>query len=141
MTFIFTVLEMLLSKDRSVVSPIQWRTVSKRIKVSLKNQKNIWNLLILLGKSFTYGFKRFWLRNSIFEMPIIIKDLNINHLRNTSAKSLSLHSIRKFVEYSLKDVWKRQCFFLPFWRSCCPKVGRNCDPPSEEQRAKGLWFQ
>ena len=30
--------------------------------------------------------------------------LNINNLRNTSAKSMKLHTIRKLIEYSLKQV-------------------------------------
>ena len=37
-------------------------------------------------------------------MPIIQKTLNINSLRTTSAKSISLHGIRKLIEYSLKSV-------------------------------------
>ena len=78
--------------------------------------------------------------NSIFEIPITMQALNMNNLRNTSAKSISLHAIRKFVEYSSKDVRQRQCFFLSFWRNCCPKVGRYCDPPSGEQGRKGYGF-
>ena len=30
--------------------------------------------------------------------------LNINNLRNTSAKSMKLHTIRNLIEYSLKQV-------------------------------------
>ena len=78
------------------------------------------------------------LKNSIFEMPIITQTLNINNLRTKSAKSINLHTIRKLVEYSLKNVWQRQCLILPFSRYCCSKVGRYCDPLSVAQGAKGL---
>ena len=86
------------------------------------------------------------LKNSIFEMPIITQTLNLNNLRTTSAKSINLHTVRKLVEYSLNNVWQRQCLLLPFSRYCCPKVGRYCDPPSGAHGAKGLtkrkegWF-
>ena len=39
------------------------------------------------------------LNNSIFEMPIITQILNTNNLKNISAKSITLHTIRKLVEY------------------------------------------
>ena len=42
------------------------------------------------------------LKNPIFEMPIIPPTLNINNLRNTDAKSIKLHTIRKLAECSLK---------------------------------------
>ena len=78
------------------------------------------------------------LKNSIFEMPIITQTLNINNLRTKSAKSIKLHTIRKLVEYSLENVWQRQCLLFLFSRYCCPKVGRYCDPLSGVQEAKGL---
>ena len=43
------------------------------------------------------------LKNSIFGMPIISSTLNISNLRATSAKSINLHTIRKLIEYSLKN--------------------------------------
>ena len=43
------------------------------------------------------------LKNSIFEMPIITQTLNIKNLRTISAKSINLHTIRKLIEYSLKN--------------------------------------
>ena len=43
------------------------------------------------------------MRNSIFEMSVIPKTLNINILRTTSAKSSNMHAIRKLIEYSLKN--------------------------------------
>ena len=59
-------------------------------------------------------FKFFWfcltlslpqkLRNSVFETPIIPQTLNINNLRTTRAKSINLHTVRKFIEYSFKNV-------------------------------------
>ena len=37
-------------------------------------------------------------------MPIIQETLNINNLRTTRAKSINLHTIRKLIEYYLKNV-------------------------------------
>ena len=124
------------------------------VKVSVKNRKNIKNLLKLPEKWWTYKLTRLWmafnffwfcltlsvpekLKNSIFEMPIITQTLNINNLRTTSANSINLHTV-KLVEYSLKIVRQRQCLLLPFSRYYCPKVGRYCDSPSGTQGAKGL---
>ena len=44
------------------------------------------------------------LKNSIFEMSIIPQILNINNSGTTKAKSIHLHTIRKVIEYSLKNV-------------------------------------
>ena len=49
---------------------------------------------------------------SIFEMPIITQTLNINNLRATSAKSMNLHTIRKLVKYSFKNVPAKAIFPL-----------------------------
>ena len=35
--------------------------------------------------------------------PVIPQTLNINNLRTTSAKSIKLHTIRKFIKHSLKN--------------------------------------
>ena len=78
------------------------------------------------------------LKNSIFEISIIAQTLTINNLRTTSANSINLHTIRKLVEYFLKNAWQRQFLLLPFSRHCSLKVDRYCDPPSEAQGAKGL---
>ena len=43
-------------------------------------------------------------------MPIITQTLNIDNLRTTSAKSVNLHTIRKLVEYSLKNVAAKAMF-------------------------------
>ena len=48
--FTFTAFEILLFEGRSVVSPAQRGTWNERVKVSVKNQKNIWILLKLLEK-------------------------------------------------------------------------------------------
>ena len=50
------------------------------------------------------------LKNSIFEIPIITLTLNMNNMRTTSAKSINLHTIRKLVEYSLKNVLAKTIF-------------------------------
>ena len=119
--FILIFLETLLSEVRSVLRPSQHGTGSKRVKVSVRNLKNIGSLLKLLEKWLTYKLRRFWmififfsicltvsvrenLKNSIFERSIITQTLNITNLRTTSAKSINLHAIRKLVEYSLKNL-------------------------------------
>ena len=156
--FILIFLETLLSKVRSVLRPSQRGTGSKRVKVSVRNPKNIWNLLNLLEKWLTYKLRRFWmilnffsicltvsvqenLKNSNFERSVITQTLSITNLRTTSAKSINLHAVRKLVEYSLKNLGKRRCLFLPFCRYSCQNVGWYCDPTSGAEGAKGLRFQ
>ena len=46
--FALTVFEILLSEGKSVLSTAQWGTGSEGVKVSVKNQKNIPNLLEML---------------------------------------------------------------------------------------------
>ena len=41
--------------------------------------------------------------NSIFEMSIITKTLNVNNLRTASPKFINLHTIIKCVEYYLNN--------------------------------------
>ena len=122
--FNLTIFEILLSAVSLVLSPTQRGTGSERVTVLVKNQKNIRNLFKLLEKWLTYKLRRFWvvfkffwfcltlsvpekLKNSIFEMPIIPQILNTNNLRNTSAKSINLHTIRKLIECSLKNVFSK----------------------------------
>ena len=122
--FNLTIFEILLSAVSLVLSPTQWGTGSERVTVLVKNQKNIRNLFKLLEKWLTYKLRRFWvvfkffwfcltlsvpekLKNSIFEMPIIPQILNTNNLRNTSAKSINLHTIRKLIECSLRNVFSK----------------------------------
>ena len=56
------------------------------------------------------------LKNLIFEMPIIPQILNINNLRTTSAKSINLPTIRKLIEYSLKNVPVKAMFILTVFK-------------------------
>ena len=122
--FNLTIFEILLSAVSLVLSPTQRGTGSERVTVLVKNQKNIRNLFKLLEKWLTYKLRRFWvvfkffwfcltlsvpekLKNSIFEMPIIPQILNTNNLRNTSAKSINLHTIRKLIECSFKNVFSK----------------------------------
>ena len=56
------------------------------------------------------------LNNSIFEAPIIRRTLNINNLRTTSAKSINLHTIRKAIEYTLKNVLVWTIFTLTIFK-------------------------
>ena len=51
------------------------------------------------------------LKNSIFEMPIITRTLNIYNVRTTSAKSINLYTIRKLIKYSLKNVHVKVLLF------------------------------
>ena len=82
------------------------------------------------------------LKNAIFAMPIIPQPLNINTLRTISAKSINLATIRKLIEYSLKNVLLNAmftpCLFLPFTRYWCWKVGRYYHLATGEQGEKGL---
>ena len=70
--FILTFLETLLSKVRSVLRPSQRGTGSKRVKVSVRNQKNICNLLKLLEKLLTYKLRRFWLILNFFSICLTV---------------------------------------------------------------------
>ena len=55
------------------------------------------------------------LKNSIFDMTIIPRTLNIHNLRTTSAKSINLHTIRELIEYSFKTVRvKDNVYFYDF---------------------------
>ena len=125
--FTLTVLKILLSEGRSVLSPAQRGAGNERAKVSLKNQKNIRTLLILPEKCLTYKLRRLWmvlnffwffltlsvpekLKNSIFEMPVVPQTLNINNITTTSAKYINLHTIRKLIEYSFKKVLVKATF-------------------------------
>ena len=67
---------------------------------------------------------------SIFEMPIITQTLNINNLRTTSAKSINLHTIRKLVEYSLKNVAAKAIFTISVFGILLFE-GRSVLPPAQ----------
>ena len=64
--FTFTVFEILLSENRLGLSLAQRGTASERVKVAVKNQKNIGNLLKFLGKWLTYKLSRFWMVSRLF---------------------------------------------------------------------------
>ena len=55
------------------------------------------------------------MRNSIFEIPIILQTLNIITRETQSAKSINLVIIRKFIKYSLKNVLVKTMFILTFF--------------------------
>ena len=54
-----SVSEILMYEGRSVLTPAQRGTRNERVKVSVKKQKNILNLLKLPEKYLTYKLKRF----------------------------------------------------------------------------------
>ena len=125
--------EILLFESRSALSPAQRGTGSERVEVSVKILKNIRILLKLLEKWLTYKLKRFSmvfnffrfcltisvpqkLKTLIFEMPIFPQTLNINTLRTTSAKPISMHTIGKLIKYSLKNVSVKTMFTINSFR-------------------------
>ena len=155
--FILTVLVLLLSECRSVLWPTLWCTRSKRFRVSVKTKKTLgicsyclksdsyvglggfeWLLIFLIFLTLSVLEK---LKNSIFEMPIITQTWNINNLRTTRANSINLDTIKMLVEYSLKNVQRRQGLFILFWRHCYLEEGRYCDSSSGTEGVKGLKCQ
>ena len=156
--FTVTVLEILLWKAISVFWPAQWSTGCKRVKVTVENQKCIGNLFELLEKWLTYKIKRFWmvfkffrfclslsvaqkLKNSIFQILITTRTLNINNLRTTSANSINLIPLESLLYVLWKILKQTQSLLLLFLRYCCPKVGRFFDVSSGPEGAKGLQFE
>ena len=61
-------------------------------------------------------------------MPIITKTVNINNLKATSAKSISQHTIRNLVKYSLKNVAAKAMFTLTV-SEILPSEGRSILSP------------
>ena len=81
------------------------------------------------------------LKNLIFEMPIIPQTLNINNLRTTSAKSINLPTIRKLIEYSLKNVPVKAMFILTVFKILLSKCRLVLSPAQQgtgSERAK-IW--
>ena len=70
------------------------------------------SLVLLRSNSYSLIVRGSNLKNSIFEMPIITQILSINNFRIKSAKSINVHTIRKLVEYSLKNVPAKTMFTL-----------------------------
>ena len=84
------------------------------------------------------------LKKSFYEMLIIPQTLNINTFRTISAKFINLHTIRKLIENSLKNV-PVKAMFIPkaiFTHTVLGilKVGRYYHSPSGVLGAKGLIF-
>ena len=71
------------------------------------------------------------LKNVIFEMPIIPQNLNINNLRAAKAKSINLHTIRKLIKYSFKNVLQKAMFTLTGFEILL-FVGRTVLSPSQQ---------
>ena len=151
--FTLTVFEILQFEVRSVLSPAQQSTGSERVKLPVKNQKNIRNLFKVLEKWLIYKLRRFWMvfkffwfcvtlsvpqkiKNSIFEMPVILQTLNINNLRTTSAKSINLHTIRKLIEYSLKKPTAKAMFTLTSFEILLSEVRSLLSPAQRGTRAE-----
>ena len=74
-------------------------------------------------------------------MPIITQTLNINNVRTTFAKSTNLHTIRKLVKYSLKNVLgKGNVYSYRFRDIAVRRLGQYCNPPSGAQGVKELRY-
>ena len=90
-----TALYILLSYSRWVLLPVQRGTSSKKVKMSVKKQNNIWLLFKLLSKRFSMGFilflfllffvlvspftRKYVEEGSIFEIPVIPQTLKVNN--------------------------------------------------------------
>ena len=71
-----------------------------------------------------------------FEMPIIQQTLNINNSRTTRAKSINLHTIRKLIEYSLKNR-PIKAIFTPTVFEILMSEGRSVLSPAQ----RGTWSE
>ena len=69
--------------------------------------------------------------------PVIPQTLNINNLRTTSAKSIKLHTIRKFIKHSLKNA-RIKVFTVTAFEILLFEEGRYYHPPNRVQGAKEL---
>ena len=72
-------------------------------------------------------------------MPIIRQTLNINNFKTTSAKSINLHTIRKLIEYSLKNVRVKAIFTLTAFEILLSKgrwVLSTAQKDTESERVK-----
>ena len=83
------------------------------------------------------------LKNSIFEMPIILQTLNINNLRTTSAVPINLHTISNLIKYSFKMASVKALFTLTVFQillfECRPVL-----PPDQRgirsERVKAIYI-
>ena len=63
-------------------------------------------------------------------MPIIPQILSINNLRTIRTKSINLHTIRKLIEYSLKNAFLKAMFTLNVFEILLSK-GRLVSSPAQ----------
>ena len=118
-------------------------TWSERVKISVKNQKNAWLLLKLLGKWLSYKLRRFWMIfDFFFPFNPFVKlekyDFCDSNNSTQCAKSISQDITKKLIEYSFKKVLVKAMFSLTVFEICCSKVVQYYDPHSRSQVAKGL---
>ena len=122
------IFKVLMSEGISVLSPSQQGAGNQMVQVSVKKQKNIWNLFKLIGKRLTYKplsmvckFFNFFLslslpenlKNSIFEMTIILQIITITSSTTTRAKSINLNTFRERNEYTSSKSWPKALFTPP----------------------------
>ena len=62
-------------------------------------------------------------------MPITAQTLSINNLRTARTKSINLHTIRKLIEYSLKNVPVKAMFTLTVFELLLSEGGSVLSPP------------
>ena len=89
-----------------MVASVSPRGVLNILQTSMKELSYENNQRLLVQSRFLI------LENSIFVTPAIAQTLNINNLRSRSAKSISLHTIRKLIKYSLKKVRVKAVFIV-----------------------------
>ena len=70
--FTFTVFDTLLFESRSVLSHAQQATGTKRVKVSVRNQKSIPILMKLLEKWLKYKLRRFFIGFNFFYFGLTV---------------------------------------------------------------------
>ena len=95
----------------------------------MNKSKYIRNLLKLLEKWLTYKIRRYWMickcfwfcltfskpekfKKLVFEISMIPKTWNINNVRTKSSKTITWYTIRKFLQYSLKNFLVKAIFTL-----------------------------
>ena len=77
----------------------------------------------------------------IFEMQIFPQTLNINNLKATSAKSISMHTIGKLIKYSLKSVRVKTMFTLTVFEILLLKGRLVLSPGTERVNMNFLFVQ